>query len=518
MVVNESHILSLVYSIDQVKYKGIKRGDIVNVTVKEYNSWDATKKKCFKGYFGKGFEGVEKELHTDPWMLGIWLGDGTSDSARVTTADEEVAEKLAKVSAESGFKFKQTAKELTYSITDGLQKTLRLNSLLNNKHIPKEYLLASREQRLALLAGLIDSDGYLSPHGYYEITQVREQMIKEIRRLCTGLGLRTSVKSKYSKQWNRFYYRLNIWGEGCSEIPVVLERKRYKTEKTRNSNVYGFSVHPEKVGTYYGVVLDGDHLYQLANGVVTHNTSIGKSTLLREDLYHLLKTTDDKIGACFLEESIGETVAGVISLELNKRITLPNVETTEEEEKEAWQRTLGLGRTIFVDHQGSVSDGGLLDKLEYLALSGCKYIYLDHITIAVSESEERDTNKAIDIFMSSLLKLVKRYNIWVGVVSHLRKVKQGEDSFESGGQIFEDDLKGSGSLKQISFQTIAISRNKLHNDENKRNQSQLWLLKDRKTGSTGPAGAYRFDGATGRLEEVDQDKDKFNEVEVEIIE
>lgn len=242
-------------------------------------------------------------------------------------------------------------------------------------------------------------------------------------------------------------------------------------------------------------------------------TSIGKSTLLREDIYHLLQTTEEKIGAIFLEEDIGETVGGIMGLYLNKRIGLPGVVITPEEEMTAWKNTVGKNdRIILLDHQGSVSDNSLIDKIEFMALKGCKYIYLDHITIAVSESEESNPNAAIDKFMSDVLKIVKRHNIWIGVVSHLRKVKSGEDSFESGAPIAEDDLKGSGSLKQISFQTIAISRNKLAENEKVRNRSQIYLLKDRKTGNTGPAGAYRYDAFTGRLIEVNPDDEEQFEI------
>jgi twinkle protein len=245
--------------------------------------------------------------------------------------------------------------------------------------------------------------------------------------------------------------------------------------------------------------------------MIAAGTSIGKSTLLREDIYHLLKTTEEKIGAIFLEEDIGETVGGVMGIHLNKRLGLPGGEVAEEEEKRAWEETVGLpNRIILLDHQGSLSDNSLIDKIEYMILNGCKYLYLDHITIAVSETEDGNPNAAIDKFMSDLLKLVKRHSVWIGVVSHLRKVRSGESSFESGAPISEDDLKGSGSLKQISFQTIAISRNKLAENELVRNRSQIYLLKDRKSGNTGPAGAYRYNSVTGRLEEVEkQDEDEF---------
>jgi twinkle protein len=233
--------------------------------------------------------------------------------------------------------------------------------------------------------------------------------------------------------------------------------------------------------------------------VLCSGTGMGKSSFLKEDQYHLLQTTEHKIGICSLEESVSETVEGIMALHLNKRIQLPDVEVTEDEEKNAWVETMGTGRIMFLDHQGSMGDDSLIDKMEFMALSGCKFIYLDHITIAVSDAEDNDVNRATDKLMSDLLKLAKRHGIWIGVVSHLRKTNNNQKSFEEGAVPSDDDLKGSGSLKQIGAQLIAISRNKLETDPIQRHTSKLWVLKDRWTGRTGPMGQYRFIEDTGRL-------------------
>ena len=237
--------------------------------------------------------------------------------------------------------------------------------------------------------------------------------------------------------------------------------------------------------------------------MITSGTGMGKSSFLKEDQYHLLNTTEHKIGVCSLEESLSEAVGGIMALHANKRIGLPDVELAEGEERKLWEETMGDDRFMFLDHQGSVSDNSLTDKIEYMALAGCKYIYLDHITIAVSEVEGDNINQATDKLMSDLLKICKRHNIWLGVVSHLRKTNNNQKSFEEGAVPSDDDLKGSGSLKQIAMQIIAISRSKIEEDPTKRNTSSLWILKDRFTGRTGPAGKYRFIEATGRLQVLD---------------
>jgi len=234
--------------------------------------------------------------------------------------------------------------------------------------------------------------------------------------------------------------------------------------------------------------------------IFTAGTGTGKSTFIKEDIYHLLTTTEYPIGIVSLEESVKETLDGIIGIHLNKRINLPDTKFDRKgkEGKEAWEATAGTGRFTLLDHQGSLSDDSLMHKIEYLAATGCKFIYLDHITIAVSEVEG-DINRAMDKVMSDLLKLCKKFDIWVGVVSHLRKTGTGSISYEQGAEVTEDSLKGSGSLKQIAFQIIAFSRNKYAESEAERNQVKVTVLKNRFTGRTGFAGSAMFDDKTGRL-------------------
>lgn len=247
--------------------------------------------------------------------------------------------------------------------------------------------------------------------------------------------------------------------------------------------------------------------------MVTSGTGMGKTSWIKEDQYHLLRTrpAEERIGVLSLEESIAEAVGGIMALEANKRIQLPDVAMTDAEERSYWEATMADDRFMFLDHQGSMNDSSLIDKMEYMCLAGCKYLYLDHVTIAVGG--EADVNTAIDNLMSDLLKLAKRYNIWVGVISHLRKTGNNQKSFEEGAVPSEDDLKGSGALKQVPMQIFAISRNKMEKDETKRNTSFFWVLKDRFTGRTGFVGAFIFDYITGRLRRIDVEADSLSAFE-----
>lgn len=230
----------------------------------------------------------------------------------------------------------------------------------------------------------------------------------------------------------------------------------------------------------------------------TSGTGSGKSTVIKEIVLDLLDNSEDKIGLISLEESIGDTAEKFYSMELQRPL-YGHPPVTDEQLKAAHDKIFGDHRLILLDHQGSVSDASLIDKIEYLALMGCKYLVLDHITIAVSEGNEGLTgNEAVDKMMSDLLKVVKKHDVWLGLISHLRKATGGK-SFEEGHLASIDDIKGSGSIKQISFDIIAFARNLIAEQEVERNTIKLRVLKSRFTGRTGDAGTAIYNPSTNRL-------------------
>ena len=199
---------------------------------------------------------------------------------------------------------------------------------------------------------------------------------------------------------------------------------------------------------------------------------------------------------------------------MNKRIHLPDVVTLDSEREESikWLEETCGDRLVMLDHQGASVSDELMDKIRYLVAIGCDYIYIDHITIAVSGEDNQ--NKAIDGFMENLLKMAKRHMVWFGVVSHLRKTGGDKKSFEAGGIPTDDDLKGSGSIKQIAFTIIALVRNKM--SKSKSSETKMYILKSRYTGRTGYAGSYTFNKKTGRLLALDdpmKDDDEADEFE-----
>ena len=143
------------------------------------------------------------DLPIEPFVLGVWLGDGDSDCARFTCADNdnETVHNLRVAGCIVGPRKGQGERSGRYrlgSIGAGrgasLNAALRAAGLLDNKHIPAPYLRASVVQRLALLQGLMDTDGYINPaSGQCEFTATNERLALQFRELAHTLGLKTGL-------------------------------------------------------------------------------------------------------------------------------------------------------------------------------------------------------------------------------------------------------------------------------------------------------------------------------------
>jgi deoxycytidine triphosphate deaminase len=148
----------------------------------------------------------ERDLPIDPYVLGVWLGDGTSTSARITTADEEVLDHIRAL----GYSVAKASGPLawliggaghTRNVTTGryarnasLSSRLRDLGLLGNKQVPPRYLEASPAQRLALLQGLMDSDGTCDVIGRAEFTSTKEALAEAVVDLVASLGMRPAIR------------------------------------------------------------------------------------------------------------------------------------------------------------------------------------------------------------------------------------------------------------------------------------------------------------------------------------
>lgn len=285
---------------DLVEGDDYTRENILEISVKDYLELPQSAKQKYKGY-KVGVDFPSQQVPFDSYLFGYWLGDGTSSKACITTADDEIVDVYKDKLQNYGLKLNKIGNtEYDYIVTSGIKGALTghfstkddrrnpmLNflkeyNILNNKHIPNVYLINDRNVRLQLLAGLLDSDGYLSSDSYYEIVQKNEILANDIVYLVRSLGF-ACYKYQVEKTCTNApdgpktgtYYRMSISGRNLHEIPVILKRKQISLNCARKDPmVIGINVEYVGEGQYYGFELDGNHRFLLGDFTVTHNTSL----------------------------------------------------------------------------------------------------------------------------------------------------------------------------------------------------------------------------------------------------
>jgi len=237
---------------------------------------------------------------------------------------------------------------------------------------------------------------------------------------------------------------------------------------------------------------------------VTAGSGLGKSQFLREVIWHILQNTQSNIGMMFLEESTRKTGLSLMSLAANKPLHLPDVEATQQEKDDAFHQTLGTDRLYLFDHFGSSDVDNIVNRVRYLAkVARCDYVFVDHISIIVSAQSNGDERKAIDEIMTKLRMLVQETGIAVICVSHLKRPES--KGHEEGAATSLAQLRGSGSIAQLSDMVIGLERNGQADDEKERNTTYVRVLKNRFSGTTGKACALLYNHYTGRMREDEVD-------------
>ena len=211
---------------------------IVEIEVKDYLKLSKSTKRELKG-FRKGIELPTKEVDFDPYIIGLWFGDGTSRDPKISSQDARILSYLRKELPKYGLLLNYE-KQYDYRIspdTPGKQnkflKVLQKHDLINNKHIPDLYKYNDRNIRLKVLAGFLDTDGsYSIKDKCFEITQKSDRLANDILYLARSLGF-AAYSHKRRKSWTYegikktgIYNTILISGNGLENIPTLLYRKQ----------------------------------------------------------------------------------------------------------------------------------------------------------------------------------------------------------------------------------------------------------------------------------------------------
>ncbi len=305
--------------------------DVIEITVDDFMKLSPSNKKTLMGFKAEEIHWEKKGVNLDPYLLGLWLGDGIVDGmsfAASSEADPEIIRYLLEwaekndmeVVHDDTYRFRLRRREVscgrlaigrgttsatckgcrekkcsfcdipsvTYtsdciaSEKNPLKAALESYSLLQNKHIPKEYLVNDRDTRLHLLAGIIDTDGYVRNDGKrIQIPQANYTLARDIEFLARSLGFAVHVDTLQKKNvpfpnTERKDYkeqlRVNISGVNLHEIPTRVARKKcFSSNPNKDILRTGIEVTSIGRGTYYGWSISGNKRFLLSDTTVVRN-------------------------------------------------------------------------------------------------------------------------------------------------------------------------------------------------------------------------------------------------------
>ena len=228
--------------------------------------------------------------------------------------------------------------------------------------------------------------------------------------------------------------------------------------------------------------------------IIAH-TSIGKTTILNELIYHFSTNTNEKIGCFMVEDNIDETIRKVVSVHTgeNMQLTKPNDLNVDRIMDNAIDIGFASKIQLHDDGGGSIDLEEMFSKIRYFIKGlGCSVILVDPLHTAIKNL----SNENIEEVMDRFIKLCKETKATVILSTHTRKPDDGSHPHK----ISEYDVKGSGAIPQACHTNILFSRDKLAEDDYERNATRIRVPKMRRTGQTGEAGWAYFNGKTGRLE------------------
>jgi predicted phage terminase large subunit-like protein len=173
---------------------------------------------------------AQKELPIDPYLLGCWIGDGISKNGYLCCGNQDY-EHFYKLGIG-----RVERKDYHIIRVEELHVKLRLNNLLNNKHIPIEYLLSSKEQRMELLRGLMDTDGFVGKNGECEFVTIKKELANSFYTLLFSLGIKTSFKESDAKLYGKIVskkYRFLFRPDSDIQIFKLARKQDRLTNKTQ---------------------------------------------------------------------------------------------------------------------------------------------------------------------------------------------------------------------------------------------------------------------------------------------
>lgn len=410
----------------------------------------------------------EADLPLPPYVLGAWLGDGHSDSARFTTADPEIVMYL----------------EAEGWVESSAEERLHLLGVMTAKRIPVRYLRASESQRRAVLAGLMDRAGAVSDPGSLQFTSTSATLARDVHELVCSLGYRAGISAERVKgagEETSIAYAITFT---TTDRIFRLERKhrthkeRYTRTQTKSLATCRFitDVRPIQSVPVRCVQVDAaDSLYLAGRNMIpTHNSTVSLDFLRSAAIKH------GQTSVVFsLEMSRNEITMRLLSAEA--QIGLHKLRTgtlTDDDWMRLARKTGEVSQApLFIDDSPNMTMMEIRAKARRLKQRhNLRLVVIDYMQLMTSGKKVESRQQEVSEFSRSLKLMAKELEVPVIAISQLnRGPEQRTDK-----KPMLSDLRESGSLEQDADIVILLHREDFYEKESPRaGEADLIVAKHR---------------------------------------
>ncbi|KAA9379322.1 replicative DNA helicase [Microbispora cellulosiformans] len=490
------------------------------------------------------FDLPERDLPLSPYALGAWLGDGHSDSARITAVEPEIiaqleAEGLQVVRLNSGilhtlklpeaelrperpcvvcgtlFVPKTSQVRMCGQSCGGrarffsapvapttcadcgrpssggrrcqrcrdhhgtVQAILRSLGVLGDKHIPAVYLRASERQRRDLLAGLLDTDGYVNRSGQVQLALTNRRLAEDAFELVLSLGYKATMRTKAVKgrtDESSTCYMINFTpAEKVFRLPRKADRQVAKAHASTRVR-YIVDVRPVPSVPVRCVEVDNaDHMYLAGRSCVpTHNSTLGLDFARSAAIKHQMTTV-----IFSLEMSRNEITMRLLSAEARVPLHTMRSGSMSDDDWTRMARRMGevAEAPLFIDDSPNMSMMEIRAKCRRLKQRhDLRFVIVDYLQLMSSPKKTESRQQEVSELSRALKLLAKELEVPVIAISQLNRGP--EQRTDKRPQV--SDLRESGSIEQDADMVILLHREDAYERESPRaGEADLIVAKHR---------------------------------------
>ncbi len=415
----------------------------------------------------KALQAPDRDLLVPPYTLGAWLGDGTSACAQITVADPEILMHIEAEGVEAGT----------------LQAGLRTIGVLNDKHIPTDYLRSSEAQRRDLLAGLLDTDGTVTNGGAIQFSVTSQRLADDVFELIVSLGYRCHRATKRARGRSEASSTAYILNFSTDESVFYLPRKAL-AHKDRRANVgtartvsrFITAVRPIASVPVRCVEVDnGDHMYLAGRAMVpTHNSTLGLDFLRSCSIKNRLSSV-----VFSLEMSKTEIVMRLLSAEAKIKLAdMRSGRMSDDDWTRLARRMSEISEApLYIDDSPNLTMMEIRAKARRLRQkSDLRLVVIDYLQLMTSGKKVESRQQEVSEFSRQLKLLAKELEVPVVAMSQLnRGPEQRTDK-----RPMLSDLRESGAIEQDADMVILLHRpDAFERDDPRGGEADLIVAKHR---------------------------------------